>query len=392
MDIINNNLNELIYLCLVILISVISYFIAKRYVLNVVKNVVVKTHNTWSEIFFQEKVFHYIIYLIPAPIFYLSSFLFPYFQSKIEKIILIYVSIILIFLLEKILSVFLIIYSSYEEIAKKRPIKTFIQAGKILVYLLGFLFILSLIFNKSILAFLSGLGALTAVLMIVFKDSLLSFKAGLQLIYNDMLRIDDWVEIPKFGADGDIIEISLDTIKVRNWDKTITFIPTYKLMEDSFKNWRGMTETGARRICRSIIIDQFSIRFLNNDDIQRYKKIDLISNYMREKELEINKFNTDNNIDLSEPINGKKLTNIGTFRRYALNYLKRHPNINQDLHLLVRQMSPTSEGIPLEIYAFSNFTDLTEYEELQSDIFDHLLAIMPKFDLKVYQIGVINNL
>ncbi|MFN8577556.1 MAG: mechanosensitive ion channel [Candidatus Sericytochromatia bacterium] len=391
MDIVNNNLNELIYLCILIIVSVISYFISKRYVLNAVKNVVEKKHNAWSEIFFKEKVFHYIIYLIPAPIFYLSSFLFPYFQSKIEKIVLIYVSIILVFLFEKILSVFLIIYSSYEEISKKRPIKTFIQAGKILVYLIGVLFILSLIFNKSMWAFLSGLGALTAVLMIVFKDSLLSFKAGLQLIYNDMLRIDDWVEIPKFGADGDVIEISLDTIKVRNWDKTITFIPTYKLMEDSFKNWRGMTETGARRICRSIIIDQFSIRFLTNEDIQRYKKIDLISEYMKRKEIEVNTFNKENNIDLSEPINGKKLTNIGTFRRYALNYLKSHPNINQDLHLLVRQMSPTSEGIPLEIYAFSTFTDLTDYEELQSDIFDHLLAVMPKFDLKVYQVGVLNN-
>lgn len=388
MDIINNNLSELIYICLAVFISALAYFISKKYIINALKNVVIKTQSTWSEILFREKVFHYILYLVPAPIFYLSSFLFPYLQSKIEKIILIYISIILILLIEKVLSVSLVIYNTYEEIARKRPIKAFIQSAKILVYLIGFVVILSLIFNKSIMAFLSGLGALTAVLMIVFKDSLLSFKAGLQLIYNDMLRIGDWVEITKFGADGDVIEISLDTIKVRNWDKTITFIPTYKLMEDSFKNWRGMTETGARRICRSIIIDQFSIKFLSHEDIERFKKIDLISKYMKEKEEEVNKFNTDNNIDLLEPVNGKKLTNIGTFRRYALNYLKRHPNINQDLHLLVRQMSPTSEGIPLEIYAFSNFTTLTEYEELQSDIFDHLLAVMPLFDLKVYQVGI----
>ncbi len=389
MDIINDNLYELIYLCLIVLISVIAYFIAKKYILLVVKKVVVKTQSTWSEIFFQEKVFNYLIYLTPAPIVYLGSFLFPSFQSKIEKLILIYVALVLIFLFEKTLSVLLRIYNNFD-IAKKRPIKTFIQVGKIIVYLIGLLFILSLIFNKSMINFLSGLGALTAVLMIVFKDSLLSFKAGIQLIYNDMLRIDDWVEIPKFGADGDVIEISLDTIKVKNWDKTITFIPTYKLMEDSFKNWRGMTETGARRICRSIIIDQFSIRFLKNEDIERYKKIHLISDYMKKIELEVNNFNKENNVDLSEPINGRKLTNIGTFRRYALSYLKKHPHINQDLHLLVRQMSPTSEGIPLEIYAFSNFTDLTEYEELQSDIFDHFLAVMPEFDLKVYQVGLAN--
>lgn len=388
MDIINNNLNELIYICLAIFISAISYFVSKKYIINALKNVVIKTQSTWSEIFFKEKVFHYVLYLVPAPIFYLSSFMFPYLQSKIEKIILIYISIVIMFFVQKILSVFLTIYNSYEEMSKKRPIKAFIQSAKMLVYIIGFLFVLSLIFNKSIITFLSGLGALTAVLMIVFKDSLLSFKAGLQLIYNDMLRIDDWVEIPKFGADGDVIEISLDTIKVRNWDKTITFIPTYKLMEDSFKNWRGMTETGARRICRSIIIDQFSIKFLSDDEINRFKKIDLISEYMKSKEIEVNNFNNENNIDLSEPVNGKKLTNIGTFRRYALNYLKTHPNINQNLHLLVRQMSPTSEGIPLEIYAFSNFTNLTEYEELQSDIFDHLLAVMPLFDLKVYQIGI----
>ena len=389
MDIINNNLYELIYLCLIVLGSVIAYFLAKRYILLAVKKVVVKTQNTWSEIFFQEKVFNYLIYLTPAPIIYLGSFLFPSFQSKIERLILIYVALVLIFLFEKTLSVLLRIYNSFD-IAKKRPIKTFIQVGKLIIYSLGLLFILSMIFNRSMLTFLSGLGALTAVLRIVFKDSLLSFKAGIQLIYNDMLRIDDWVEIPKFGADGDVIEISLDTIKVRNWDKTITFIPTYKLMEDSFKNWRGMTETGARRICRSIIIDQFSIRFLTNPEIERYKKIHLISDYMKEKQREVDTFNNSNDVDLTETVNGRKLTNIGTFRRYALSYLKTHPDINQDLHLLVRQMSPTSEGIPLEIYAFSRFTNLNEYEELQSDIFDHFLAVMPEFGLKVYQVGLAN--
>lgn len=389
MDIINNNLYELIYLCLIVLGSVIAYFLAKRYILFAVRKVVVRTQNTWSEIFFQEKVFHYLIYLTPAPIIYLGSFLFPSFQSKIEKVVLIYIALVLIFLFEKTLSVLLRIYNSFE-ISKKRPIKTFIQVGKIVLYSLGFLFILSLIFNKSILNFLSGLGALTAVLMIVFKDSLLSFKAGIQLISNDMLRIDDWVEIPKFGADGDVIEISLDTIKVKNWDKTITFIPTYKLMEDSFKNWRGMTETGARRICRSIIIDQFSIRFLNDEDIERYKNINLISDYITEKKIEIDEYNKNHNLNSDEKVNGRKLTNIGTFRRYALSYLKSHPDINQNLHLLVRQMSPTSEGIPLEIYAFSKFTKLNEYEELQSDIFDHFLAVMPEFDLKVYQVGLAN--
>ncbi|MBC7475139.1 MAG: mechanosensitive ion channel [Candidatus Sericytochromatia bacterium] len=385
MDIINNNLYELISLCLIVLGSALSYFIAKKYVLSAVKKVVNNNQSLWSEIFFEEKIFHYIIYLTPIPIIYLGSFLFPYFQPKIEKVILIYIALIFTFFSEKVLSVLLLIYNGYE-ISKKRPITTFIQVGKIIIFFIGLVFILSLLFNKSVLTFLSGLGALTAVLMIVFKDSLLSFKAGIQLIYNDMLRIDDWVEIPKFGADGNVIEISLDTIKVKNWDKTITFIPTYKLMEDSFKNWRGMTDTGARRICRSIIIDQYSIRFLNDQDIEKFKKFHLISDYISKKQIEVNEYNSKNMIDTSEIVNGKKLTNIGTFRRYALNYLKSHPDINQDLHLLVRQMSPTPEGIPLEIYAFSNKTKLEVYEEVQSDIFDHFLAIIPEFDLRVYQV------
>lgn len=384
MDIINNHLYELISLCLIVLGSVLSYFISKRYVVTAVKKVVNTNQNTWGEIFFEERIFNYIVYLTPIPIIYLGSFLFPFFQSKIERIILIYIALILTSLMLKVLSVLLLIYNSYE-ISKKKPIKTFIQVGKLVVIFIGSLFVLSLIFNKSIIAFLSGLGALTAVLLIVFKDSLLSFKAGMQLIYNDMLRIDDWVEIPKFGADGNVIEISLDTIKVKNWDKTITFIPTYKLMEDSFKNWRGMTDTGARRICRSLIIDQYSIRFLTNEEIEKFKKIHLISDYIKEKQDEVNQYNIQHDIDLSEPANGRRMTNIGTFRRYALNYLKNHPDINKDLHLLVRQMSPTAEGIPLEIYAFSSQTKLEIYEELQSDIFDHFLAVIPEFGLKVYQ-------
>lgn len=386
MELINNYFKELVYLCLIIIGSVITYFVAKRYVLSVLKKVIDNTENKWNELFFEHKIFHYIIYLTPAPIIYLGSFLFPSFQPSIEKFILVYVVLIIIFLLEKILSVILLIYNSFE-ISKKRPIQTFIQAGKITIYFVGLLCVLSIIFNRSIITFLSGLGALTAVLMIVFKDSLLSFKAGVQLISNDMLRIGDWIEIPKYGADGDVIEISLDTIKVKNWDKTITFIPTYKLMEEPFKNWRGMLETGARRIFRAIIIDQQSIRFLNNNDFERLKKIHLLSDYINNKKEEVEIFNKENNIDTSIIVNGKNLTNIGTFRIYILNYLMNHPDIkkDKDLPLLVRQMEPTSSGIPLQIYAFTDNTEFSDYEQIQSDIFDHLLSIVSEFDLKVFQ-------
>jgi miniconductance mechanosensitive channel len=384
MEIINIYLKELIYLSLIVLISIISYFIAKKYVLSAVQKAVHNKQYNWSELLFEQKIFNYLIYLTPAPILYLSSFLFPSFQPKLERLVLVYIALVIMLFFDKLLSVFLIIYNSYE-ISKKRPINTFIQVGKIIIIFIGLLFIFSLIFNKSILAFVSGLGALTAVLMIVFRDSLLSFKAGVQLISNDMLRIDDWVELPKFGADGEVIEISLDTIKIKNWDKTITFIPTYKLMEDSFKNWRGMTETGARRICRSIIIDQHSIKFLTEEDFRKFQKFHLISDYIVEKKAEIDKYNLENKIDKSEIINGKNMTNIGTFRIYARNYLKSNPHIHKDHTLLVRQMAPTSEGIPIEIYAFTSYTDLNIYEDIQSDIFDHILAVVPEFGLKVYQ-------
>jgi len=213
----------------------------------------------------------------------------------------------------------------------------------------------------------------------------LSFKSGIQLIANDMLRIGDWIELPKYGADGDVIEISLDTIKVRNWDKTITFIPTYRLMEDSFKNWRGMTDAGGRRIYRSIIIDQHSVRFLTPKDIDKFKKFYLLTDYIEEKELELTEYNKSLQLDTSIIVNGRRMTNIGTFRAYLFNYLRSYPDINQDLELLVRQLQPTSEGIPIQIYAFTKSTQWDVYESVQSDIFDHILAILNEFDLRIYQ-------
>lgn len=381
-----NEFKEIVQLLIVVISCLITYFLSRKFLTPLIRKIVAKTNSNISTVFFEENVFHYLMYLTPIPIIDASIVWFPAYQYIIEKFILVYTSLILIFLSEKILTSTFIIYNNhFGEVAKKRPIKSFIQAGKFLAYTTGILFIFSQIFNKSILTFISGLGALTALLIIVFKDSLLSFKAGIQLIYNDMLRIDDWVEIPKFNADGTVLEISLDTIKVKNWDKTITFIPTYKLMEEPFINWRGMEETGARRIFRSIIIDQHSIRFLSNEDIDKFKKFHLISEYMEEKILEVEKYNRENNIDLSENVNGRKMTNIGTFRIYVLNFLLSHADINKNQSLVVRQQSPTPEGFPIQIYAFTDQIELDKYEEVQSDIFDHILAIVPEFGLKIYQ-------
>jgi miniconductance mechanosensitive channel len=390
MNFIGYDITNLSYAIIISLLGFLFYSFFKRYILKTLKDIN-KNENSdidkkWVKVFIEEHVFYYLNYLTPVPFFYAISYLFFSQREYIEEVILIYSATILTFTIEKILSA---VYKLYDEldIPKKKPIKSFIQVGKFLSYSIGILFVLSLIFNKSIITFLSGLGALTAVLLIVFKDSLLSFKAGIQLIYNDMLRIDDWVEIPKFNADGEVIEIALDTIKVRNWDKTITFIPTYKLMEDAFINWRGMIETGSRRISRSILIDQRSIRFINQEDIDRFKKVHLLEEYMKEKEKEVGDYNKEHKINDIDPINGRKLTNIGTFRIYILNFIKSYPNINQDLPIVVRQMDPSVNGLPMEIYAFVNYTDFTNYEITQSDIFDHVLAVLPQFDLKICQIG-----
>jgi miniconductance mechanosensitive channel len=247
--------------------------------------------------------------------------------------------------------------------------------------LAGFLGIIASVYiaiGKSPLGFISGLGAMTAVLMLIFKDTILSFIAGMQLMFNDLIHKGDWIEVPQFGADGDVVDIALYNVTVQNFDKTIVYIPTSKLMDGSFKNWRGMKEAGGRRIKRSINIDQSSIRFLHKDDIERLKHINLISDYLDSK------LNEDVDADGTDP-NRRKLTNVGTFRAYIINYLKAHPKIRKDLTLLVRQLPPGPEGLPIEIYVFTNDTDWIVYEGIQSDIFDHLLAAVNEFDLSVFQ-------
>jgi miniconductance mechanosensitive channel len=238
-----------------------------------------------------------------------------------------------------------------------------------------------------------GVGAIAlavgsgAVLMLVFKDTILGFTAGLQLSTNKMVQIGDWIEMPKYGADGDVIDIGLNVVKVRNFDKTITTIPTYALVSDSFKNWRGMRESGGRRIKRAIKIDIHSIKFLSEEDIKRLEKANLLAPYLQEKKNEIKNYNESNKFDLSVAMNGRRLTNIGTLRAYILTYLKNHPNINKDMTIMVRQLAPDEYGIPLEIYCFTSTTVWADYENIQSDIFDHIYSILQEFDIKPYQYG-----
>jgi len=261
----------------------------------------------------------------------------------------------------------------------------FFQVLKIILYFTGTIFMISVIFDRAPVYLLSGLGAMTAVLLLVFKDPILGFVAGIQLISNRMLKEGDWIEMPKYGANGDVIDITLTTVKVRNFDRTITNIPTYALITDSFKNWRGMQESGGRRIKRAINIDIGSIRFCTPEMTARYSKIRYIAEYMQMKNQEIGQYNKGLGEDVNDPANSRRLTNIGTFRAYIKVYLENHALINTQMTFLVRQLAPTGHGLPLEIYVFCKDKEWARYEAVQSDVFDHLLAMAPEFDLRVFQ-------
>ncbi len=268
--------------------------------------------------------------------------------------------------------------------AGSRPIKGYVQVGKIVIFSISAILVVAALIDRSPILLFSGLGAMAAVLMLVFKDTILSLVASVQLTSNDMIRVGDWIEMPKYGADGDVVDIALHTVKVQNWDLTITTIPTHKLIEDSFKNWRGMSESGGRRIKRPLMIDQNSVRFLSDAEVDNLERFALIRPYLDAKEAEIAAWNLANP-DSAETVNARRLTNVGTFRAYIVAYLKAHPRITDRMTMLVRQLSPSPEGLPIEIYCFTATTAWGEYEDIQSDIFDHLIAILPEFGLRLFQ-------
>jgi miniconductance mechanosensitive channel len=277
------------------------------------------------------------------------------------------------------------IYNSYE-ISKTRPIKGFIQVAKIFLYVVYAIILITVLFLRTKgFGWLAGLGAFSAVLLLVFKDPILGFAGGIQLATNDMLRIGDWIEMPKYNADGTVMDITITTVKVQNWDKTITTIPTYFLVSDSYKNWRGMQESGARRIRRHILIDLTSIKFCTVEMLERYSQYEYVKDYINRTENEIRFYNEEKNVDPTVMINGRRQTNIGVFRAYLTSFLKNNPNLHQDLSLMVRQLQPTDTGLPLEIYAFSKEQDWEKFEDIQSDIFDHVLAGIKYFDLQLFQ-------
>lgn len=265
------------------------------------------------------------------------------------------------------------------------PIKSYAQIAKILVYIVGALMTVAVLTGKSPWVLLSGIGALMAVIILVFRDTILSLVASFTIASNRLVKVGDWIEAPTFGADGDVVDIALHTVKVQNWDKTITTIPTYKLVETSFKNWRGMQDSGGRRIKRAIHLDMNTVRFCDADMLARFEKFELIADYVNQRRHAVEADNSRQQTDLSELVNGRRLTNLGTFRAYVAAYLRSHPKIHADMTFLVRQLAPTPQGLPLEIYVFTTTTVWADYEGIQSDIFDHLLAVVPQFDLRVFQ-------
>ncbi len=269
--------------------------------------------------------------------------------------------------------------------ARLHPIKGYLQVVKIVIYAIATILIIATLIDRSPLILLSGLGAMAAVLMLIFQDTLLSLVASVQITSNDLIRVGDWVEMPQLNADGDVIDIALHTVKVQNWDKTITSIPTKRFISDSFKNWRGMQESGGRRIKRSLYLDQQSVHFLDADERKRLYRFSLLEDYLVNKRKEIDEWNAKLAERGQDPVNTRRVTNLGTFRAYVERYLRAHPGVHQNMTLMVRQLSPTADGLPLEIYCFTNTVAWTQYEAIQSDIFDHLLAILPEFGLRVFQ-------
>ncbi|MBN1266716.1 MAG: mechanosensitive ion channel [Anaerolineales bacterium] len=349
-----------------------------------ITKLVAHTQIVWDDILLQHRVFGRTAALLPGFIIAGTAYLIPQWQEQLQRLAYMYSLLMSLALVNVLLNSTVSIYQTYE-ISRVRPIKGYIQVAKIVIFILVGILVIAALLNQSPLGILTGLGAMSAVLLLIFKDTLLGFIASIQMAMNDMVRIGDWIEMSKYGADGDVIDITVTTVKVRNWDKTITTIPTYSLISDSFKNWRGMSESGGRRIKRALYIDMTSVRFCDQEMLDHFGTIRLLQPYLENKKKEINTYNKQRDLNPDDIINGRQLTNIGTLRAYILEYLRNHPQINKDMTLMVRQLAPTPNGLPLELYTFSADQEWAVYENIQGDIFDHLFAILPEFDLRVFQ-------
>jgi len=369
-----------------VLVCFIIHIILKKIILRLVTKIIRNNRLNWDDALLNHRLFQRAILIVPGIIFYSAASVYEKLElvEVIRRIASTYVLIILLFVISSILDTIDEIYRA-KPVSRVRPIKGFLQVVKIVSFIIIAILIIATLIGQSPIILLSSIGALAAVFSFVFKDSILGFIAGIQLTANDMLRIGDWIEMPKYGADGNVIEITLNTVKVQNFDKTIVTIPAYSLISDSFKNWRGMEQFGGRRIKRCFYIDVNSICFCTQEMIDKFKKVHYLKNYISEKEKEIEEYNREHNIDTSLVINGRRMTNIGTFRAYLQNYIYNHPGIDREKPLMVRQLAPGENGVPMEIYAFTKDTIWSNYERVQSDIFDHIFAVAGEFGLRIFQ-------
>ena len=369
-----------------LVICFIADFIGRKFILVIIEKVIKRTKNTWDDVLIEKRVFKNVAHILPAVLVSsLASVLYrghPGWVSAVEKIADIYLTIAIILTVVAFFKAFQF-YLESRPFLKGKPLDSYMQLIRLVIYIVGGIYIISVLADKSPIGILSALGAMSVVLMLVFKDTILGFVGSIQIAANDMVKIGDWVEFPKFGADGNVIEIKLQTVKVQNWDKTITTVPTYSFVSDAFKNWRGMSESGGRRIKRAINIDMNSVKFCDDKLLSSLKEIELLKAYFEKKENDIKVNNTGKNTTHSANI--RKLTNLGTFRAYLEHLLNNHPSITKEMTFLVRQLPPNEKGLPIEIYVFSTEQRWAYYEAIQADIFDHILAVLPEFELSVFQ-------
>jgi len=381
-------LDQFIAFALILAVAFLADALCRKILLKVVAQLVKKTKATWDDIVFDRKVMVHLSRMVAPVIIYLFVPLaFVEVGSSamdfIRRICLIYIIITFLSFVNSFLKAVYSVYSEKEQF-RDRPLKGMLQTMQVILWLVGGIVVVGELIGRDPLSLLAGLGASAAILMLVFKDSIMGFVSGVQLSANDMLKVGDWIEMPKYGANGTVIEVTLNTVKVRNWDNTITTIPSWSLVSDSFKNWSGMSASGGRRIKRSISIDVTSIRFLDEDEMQRLNKAHLLKPYLTSRHQEINEWNRQQG-STESVLNLRRMTNIGTFRAYLNEYLRNHPRIRKDMTLMVRQLAPGDNGLPLEIYAFTNTVVWLEYESIQADIFDHIFAIVEEFGLRLHQ-------
>lgn len=373
---------------LLVFLSWFAYLVAKRVVLRVIRFLSSKTSSDWDKILIEHKVFARLSNVVPALVVHvLAPVVFAGVESLagfVQGLAKVYLVVVLLFTLQALLNGLQTIYQRYD-ISKRIPIKGLLQALMLVASFVGSVFIISIVMGREIGTLMAGLGAMVMGFLFVFKDAIMGLVAGIQIATNDTVRKGDWIEMKGHGIDGDVIDVSLTTVKVQNFDKTVVSIPASKLITEACRNWRGMKDSGGRRIKRPIRIDMRSIRFADEALLEKFQRFDLLKGYLQSRLDEVNVHNQTANMDLSELVNGRRLTNIGTFRAYIMAYLKSHPQIRQDRTFLIRQLAPGDNGLPIEIYIFTDTTVWAEYEAIQADIFDHLLAVIPEFGLAPFQ-------